>query len=61
MVHAPLPNAMKAVAEAMFTLPVTLPLEAPAMESDALPERVRLPVIEKPVPADAPMVMLPAA
>jgi hypothetical protein len=61
MVHAPLPNAMKAVAEAMFTLPVTLPLEAPAMESDALPERVRPPVIEKPVPADAPMVMLPAA
>jgi hypothetical protein len=60
-VHGPLPKAMYAPDAEMFTLPVTLPLDAPDMEMLALPDRVRVPVTVKPFAVVAPIVIEPPA
>ncbi len=58
-VQGPLPKAMYAVDAETFTLPVTLPFDAPDIVMFALPERVRLPLTVKPFVAVTPIVIDP--
>jgi len=58
-VHGPLPKAMYAEDAETFTLPATLPLDAPDIVMFALPDRVRAPPTVKPVAAVAAIVIEP--